>query len=375
MERLESIRKVVDEVLAGQQDPWERRCGFVHLYGVSIIGGQLALRRGLDPEVASAAGMLHDIYAYRTGLTRYHAHNSEEDARVILKNSGDFTEEEQQIIRSAIFNHSDQVLEHHGPYDELLKDADVLQHYLYALPAGVEESTARRLRRIFKELGMSVTLEVLPEVGREGREGRSGREGREGSSNREDREDRDDNRDSSAARGAGADRRAILASIAEDLAGRPLRGDDNKSGPDVYPLIRYFPGATVSQGFDWCASFVYHCCMEAGFVLPIKHPDPVPCRFAAVKAWLTWAQLSETSFFYSGDDRGFEPQRGDIVIFDDLVGNGPHDHIGVVLVYNGERLTTAEGNVENRSGIFTRHRHEKVNGFIRIDNRYQYGQR
>jgi len=363
------IREVVGDILSGQHDPWERRCGFVHLYGVSIICGQLALRRGLDPEVASAAGMLHDIYAYRTGLTRYHAHNSEEDARVILKNSGDFTDEEQQIIRSAIFNHSDKVLEHHGPYDELLKDADVLQHYLYALPARVKKSSALRLRRIFKELGMSVTLAVIPEVGREGREGRSGREDREG---RSGREDRDGIRDSSAAPGEGDDRRAILASIAEDLASTPRRGDENKSGPDVYPLIRYFPGATLTQGFDWCASFVYHCCMEAGFVLPIKYPDPVPCRFAAVKAWLIWAQLPETGFFTSRGDRGFMPQRGDIVIFDNIVSGGPHDHIGVVLGSDGETLTTAEGNVDNRSGIFTRHHHEKVNGFIRIDNRYQY---
>lgn len=144
MDRLEKIREVVDGILMKQQDIEVRRCGFVHLYGVSAICSLLALRRGLDTNICAAAGMLHDIYTYRTDLIPYHAQNSEEDARVILRETGDFTDEEQKIIRTAIYRHSDKETVH-APYDELLKDADVLQHFLYNTGLPVAEKELIRL--------------------------------------------------------------------------------------------------------------------------------------------------------------------------------------------------------------------------------------
>jgi hypothetical protein len=63
--------------------------------------------------------------------------------------------------------------------------------------------------------------------------------------------------------------RQLLAEIAEELAQRPLVGNERKCGPDVAPLLSYFPREDMTEGFDWCAAFVYHCCLEAGLELPI----------------------------------------------------------------------------------------------------------
>ena len=365
MNRLEKIRQVVDAVLARQEDVEERRCGYVHLYGVSTLSTLLAMKRGLDPELASVAGMLHDIYSYRTKLTQYHAHNSEEDARVILRDSGLFTEEEQRLIRSAIFHHSDK-MQVHQPYDELLKDADVVQHYLYNPTMFSNAKTLERLKSGLGDLDIHLNLEKEDFIIKKATEKAT--------------ENTDETVIEIAVNAQTRNglakplqnRRAMLADIAEQLASIPLRGNEKQSGPDVYPLIRYFPGTDLENGFDWCASFVYHCCMEAGFVLPIKYPEPVPCRFAGVLAWLVWAQLPEIGFYYAADAVDFQPRRGDIVIFDNIVPNGPHDHIGIVLRCENGVLTTAEGNVCNASGIFQRDRFEHVNGFIRIDNAYEY---
>ncbi|MBN1976731.1 MAG: hypothetical protein JW918_04965 [Anaerolineae bacterium] len=43
MNRVESVRQVVDGILRRQPDVAERRCGFVHLYGVAQACALLAL--------------------------------------------------------------------------------------------------------------------------------------------------------------------------------------------------------------------------------------------------------------------------------------------------------------------------------------------
>lgn len=165
-------------------------------------------------------------------------------------------------------------------------------------------------------------------------------------------------------------RRHLVADIAEQLARKPLIGDEYKCGPDIAPILRYFQRDDLNEGFDWCAAFVYHCCLEAGIDLPIKYPDPVPCRFAGVQAWLVWGQLPETNFYHPATDFTFTPERGDLIIYDNLLGAGPHDHIGIVLSVYWDKVITAEGNVNNRSGIFVRDRTQGVNGFVRISDSY-----
>lgn len=79
--RLESVRVVVDEMLLRMTDAEERRNGYIHLYGVSEYAALLAQKRGLDPEVAAIAGMLHDFYSYKTSIYEFHGQNGAEAVR------------------------------------------------------------------------------------------------------------------------------------------------------------------------------------------------------------------------------------------------------------------------------------------------------
>lgn len=162
-------------------------------------------------------------------------------------------------------------------------------------------------------------------------------------------------------------RRKILAEIAEGLALRPLIGNEDKCGPDLEQILSYFPRENPSIGFDWCAAFVYHCCIEAGVKLPVRYPEPVSRNFAWVEAWLEWGQLF--GFYHQISDLSFVPEQGDLIIFDNILENGPNDHIGVLLRTEQDKIITAEGNFYNKSGIFQRTQ-DQINGYIRIDQMY-----
>jgi HD superfamily phosphodiesterase len=157
MDRLEQVRQIVDAILIGQADLEERRCGFVHLYGVSQACALLALRRGQDAELAATAGMLHDIATYRTNDPINHAARSAAEARQVLQEIGRFSTEEIEAVCRAISRHSDKAALD-DPFSELLKDADVLQHSLYNPGAGAapihSQAHEQRLQRVLREIGV-----------------------------------------------------------------------------------------------------------------------------------------------------------------------------------------------------------------------------
>jgi HD superfamily phosphodiesterase len=153
MDRLEGVREVVDGILHGVADLEDVRCGFVHLYGVSLTAALLAERRGLNAELAAVAGMLHDMAAYEAGDPTGHAERSAERAAGILRGLKTFTDDEIGAIRSAIAHHSDKA-GIHGPFDELLKDADVLQHCFYSPSFAPDPRYAERAERLARDLGI-----------------------------------------------------------------------------------------------------------------------------------------------------------------------------------------------------------------------------
>jgi uncharacterized protein len=163
MDRLEQLRQVIDEIVRQNPDFEETRCGFVHLYGVSATCTILALKRGLNLELCSAAGMLHDIWSYKAAYCPEHGPLGAIEAEKILKASGTFTPEEIDVICQAIARHSDkQAID--GDMDELLKDADVFQHFLYNPSQYLAYTEQRltnpmqfqRLERVLAELRLSV---------------------------------------------------------------------------------------------------------------------------------------------------------------------------------------------------------------------------
>ena len=153
MNKLEIVRQKIDDTLRDQPDIVERRCGFVHLYGVSAMCSLLALKRGLDPQLGAVMGMLHDLATYKFGKSADHAEKGTIEAARILHHTGHFSPDEISIIQTAIAHHSDKTSVH-GPYDELLKDADVLQHYLYNTAFSVSEVKQKRLNKILDELAI-----------------------------------------------------------------------------------------------------------------------------------------------------------------------------------------------------------------------------
>ena len=156
MNRLDQVRTAVDEILEGQTDRQLKRDGYVHLYGVSLMTADLAMRRGLDTECAAVMGLLHDIAKYQTGKDRGHEKRSAEAADALLKAMGVFDLDEIGLITEAITLHRKK-REHHGEYAELLKDADALHHYLYP-PGGVSNKEKKRLTALSEEIGLPLTV-------------------------------------------------------------------------------------------------------------------------------------------------------------------------------------------------------------------------
>lgn len=125
----------------------------MHLYGVSAMCSLLAIRRGLDTELCATAGMLHDIWAYKIGDSTGHARLGAIEAERILRESGGYTSDEIAMVCEAIANHS-RKREVQDDLSELLKDADVLQHYLYNPSMPVQESHPTRLEGLLREMGL-----------------------------------------------------------------------------------------------------------------------------------------------------------------------------------------------------------------------------
>jgi uncharacterized protein len=160
MDRLESVRKVIDAMLLNQPDVELRRTAYVHLYGVAQNCSMLAIKRGLDIELSAIMGMLHDIYTYKFHYIKEHAVLGATEAESLLQRLDIFTEEEIEIIKTAINNHSDKKTKH-DPYSELLKDADVLQNSLYNTSFDIKH--VKRLMKVFKSFGVKMKLKRIKE--------------------------------------------------------------------------------------------------------------------------------------------------------------------------------------------------------------------
>ncbi|GFZ33226.1 hypothetical protein CSC2_37520 [Clostridium zeae] len=155
--RIEKLRKYIDEILINMRDTEERRCGYLHLYGVSQACAMIALKRNQDVELATMVGMLHDLHSYKTMNTENHAEHGAVLARQILEELSLTTDNETDLICSAIRNHSSKATIH-SAFDEVLKDADVLQHCLYNPLFPVMEHEKCRFQNLLNEFGILRTL-------------------------------------------------------------------------------------------------------------------------------------------------------------------------------------------------------------------------
>ena len=153
MSRLKELRKYVDTELNKMEDADKRTSAIAHLYGVSLAATMIAKKRGTDPEIASMAAMLHDLHAYKTGSYDDHAHKGADLARKILGELKLTDEAETDVICSAIYHHDDKLVTD-DPMDEILKDADVIDHCLKDLSKPVKEKEQARYDKLCAEFGL-----------------------------------------------------------------------------------------------------------------------------------------------------------------------------------------------------------------------------
>ena len=150
--RLELLRNDIDRLIF-QKQPEDCRYFITHLYTVSKFCVLIALKRGLDPEIAATCGMLHDIYQITAGTIQDHAINGAVVAENMLKATKRYSDEEIKVITSAISKHSKK-RKIHGPYEEVLKDADVMSHCFYNPADPIIEKEIDRYNKLKEEFGL-----------------------------------------------------------------------------------------------------------------------------------------------------------------------------------------------------------------------------
>ena len=152
MSRVKDLQKKVHKILKDMDDNQKHASAVAHLHGVSLAAVMIAKKRGENPELAAMAGLLHDLYAYKSGSYDDHAHKGADYAREVLKDLGITDAYETDIICSAIWHHDskDQV---DSPMDEVLKDADVIHHSLGDPTKEVKEHEKARFAKLSEEFG------------------------------------------------------------------------------------------------------------------------------------------------------------------------------------------------------------------------------
>lgn len=154
--RIDLIRQRVDKVLKECENSEVSRNGFVHLYGVGQACAFIALYRGYDrknAELAEITGMLHDISKYQDNTEHDHEYKSSILAKQLLLETNAFSSDEIKRICHAIIIHS-QKEQVDSEFDEILKDADELQHWLRN-PLEEFYFDRKRIRHLARELRLN----------------------------------------------------------------------------------------------------------------------------------------------------------------------------------------------------------------------------
>lgn len=153
MDRLELIRMEADKIIQKLANEENRKFAYLHSYGVSQCAIYLATVRKLDIELAGIAGMLHDIAIYAENCPhKVHAQRSAVLAKSILESTNLFKEDEIIAVTSAIAIHSNKLSRTDSRFAEMLKDSDVLQHYLYNPNIELSEKDRYRLYYLLEDL-------------------------------------------------------------------------------------------------------------------------------------------------------------------------------------------------------------------------------
>ncbi len=79
------VREYADNIIHCISSTEERKAAYIHTYGVAQACSIIAGRRGFNIELAYISGLLHDIYAYETGIYSCHEYVAKEPTATLWK--------------------------------------------------------------------------------------------------------------------------------------------------------------------------------------------------------------------------------------------------------------------------------------------------
>lgn len=313
--------------------------GYAHSLDVARWCVRVAKRCGEDEHIACVMGFLHDVYYYATGLKPLNDLNAADYSGWLMDKHGILSPDERARVVAAIRRYKYPCSDCRGLV-ALLYDAHILSDYT-GHSRTVRTCDLKHLMQLVAEWKL-----LEPQRGQVANTP-------EAVSNSD---------------------RSSLAEVAQTLASQRISWYEGES--DALVVAKYWPDAEAFDRLsgEWSAAFVYHCCYEAGFILPVHAPD-VEYGFDTVKGWLDFASLLSNGFYHPKGESGFMPERGDIVIFDRLLEDKqPADHMGIVVLTSADRITVAEGNARksNVSDVIEHSATHHVRGYIRLPNCYQF---
>lgn len=140
--------------------PLKIEWNIMHMFTSAQLAKLYALKKGLDPDLCAMAAVLHDIAVVEGKFRENHDGLATEYVKGAIERYNDggrynrepITDEEQELILSAVTVHGykDEVSD--NPYAEMIKDVDSLDAYLHGL--NTEKSRHTRVRGFLEEIGI-----------------------------------------------------------------------------------------------------------------------------------------------------------------------------------------------------------------------------
>lgn len=121
--------------------PLKIEWNIMHMFTSSQIAKLYALKKGLDPEICAMTAVLHDIAVVEGKFRKNHDGLAAEYVKGAIKRYNDggrykldpITDEETEIILSAVTVHGYKSDYSDNPYAEMIKDVDSLDAYLHGI--------------------------------------------------------------------------------------------------------------------------------------------------------------------------------------------------------------------------------------------------
>jgi hypothetical protein len=167
-DRVAKVERYVADLLLKSKLPDSKRESSVcwelkHQASTLQFAKVLALKRGLPPDICAVGLALHDVSSIINGTYKNHAHQSAVIAMQFLSKLDIFSSQELDEIRRIIYNHSDKHVWTDDPFQEIGKDVDVLDCFLYEgafdfylgnKPLPIFIGYLKRAQKVWKELDL-----------------------------------------------------------------------------------------------------------------------------------------------------------------------------------------------------------------------------